>query len=231
MGDPARSGIQASEPRRRLRANASLTSQRSGQRVQRACPLLRAWAGARPRSEEFSIGRLVFRKPPAQWKTFRLWASRRPRPAAKGKPSALLVRCPGWSGSHSLAIAYEVRSPESPTSPIRPRPPAQRVEPSPASPWLRAVAPGDASRTGQQQRHSPRSGNPRSVLALARPRRTPQDRRAHLLRWGRCGVVVVFIVLFQSSLPFTARRTAWGPDVVPPEGNLHWPPTPATLCW
>ena len=70
MGDPAWSGMLASEPRRRLRANASLTSQRSGRRVQRACPLPRAWAGARPRSEEFSTGHLVFRKPPAQWKTF-----------------------------------------------------------------------------------------------------------------------------------------------------------------
>ena len=35
------------------------------------------------------------------------------------------------------------------------------------------------------------------------------------------------MLLFLSSLPFTARRTVRGPDVVPSEDYSHWPPAPA----
>jgi hypothetical protein len=49
---------------------------------------------------------------------------------------------------------------------------------------------------------------------------------AHLLRWGRGDVVGVFMVLFQSSLPFTARlgcggRDKWCPLKTTPTGRPH----------
>ena len=48
----------------------------------------------------------------------------------------------------------------------------------------------------------------------------------HPLRWGRGDVVGVFMVLFQSSLPFTARlgcggRNKWCPLKITPTGRPH----------
>ena len=67
---------------------ASLTSQRSGQRVQRACPLPRVWAGARPRQKSFPLTTWFSENHPSNGKLF----------ARRGCPEGCYPLARAWAG-------------------------------------------------------------------------------------------------------------------------------------